>query len=215
MSIKTAAERRRTPPTSVADARDQVKDCDIIICSGRYLISRIFEWITNGRYSHAAIAVHWGDKLMLCQAEAVGVQAVPLWDAAKKYNGRCYWYRLKGDFPDKLHEQRILDSAKSDLGLEYGYWTIIREMLYRYFGFSKPNQSGKPTTFFCSQYVAACFRSGGIVFAPGKSDSEVLPGDISDSPRVEFMGRITYVNGEEVPERMTLQQDLAEEAHGA
>jgi hypothetical protein len=189
----------------VKDARAQLQDCDIILCRGHFLISRIFESLTHGRYSHAAIAAHWDEKAMLCQAEAVGVQAVPLWRTAKDYNGQCFWYRLKPEFLAKLDIDKTLKMARTDLGLKYGYLTIIKEMLFRYFGFPRPMNPKKPTEFFCSQYVSACFRNGGIDFSP-KRDIDVLPGDISGSDMVEFLGVIEYTEGAEIPERMPLRE---------
>jgi hypothetical protein len=188
----------------VREARAQLQDCDIILCSGRYWISRLFERITHGRYSHAAIAAHWEEKVMLCQAEASGVEAVPLWRTSKKYNGKCFWYRLKPEFLARLDIEKTLKMARTDLGLSYGYLTVIREILFRYFGFPRPMNPKKPQEFFCSQYVSACFRSGGIDFSP-KRDIDVLPGDISESNMVEFLGVIEYTDGAEIPERMPLR----------
>ena len=69
----------------------------------------------------------------------------------------------------------------------------------------------KPQEFFCSQYVSACFRNGGIKFSP-KRDIDVLPSDISDSGMVDFLGMFVYSSGEEIPERMPLRamQDPAD-----
>ena len=197
----------------LTEARDQLQDCDIILCSGRYFISRLFERITHGRYSHAAIAAHWAEKAMLCQAEAAGVEAVPFWRTAKEYNGKCYWYRLKPEFRAKLDVDKTLAMARTDLGLSYGYLTIIREMLYRYFGFPRPKNPKKPQEFFCSQYVSACFRNGGIKFSP-KRDMDVLPSDISDSGMVDFLGMFVFSDGEEVPERMPLRAMADPADHG-
>jgi hypothetical protein len=155
----TASQTAPVAMVSLTHARERMEDCDIILCRGVYGISKLFEKLTRRAYSHAAVVAKWGDHWMLCQAEAGGVQAVPLHITVNKYNGSVYWYKLTPEARQKLNEARTLLEVKRDLGLPYGYWPVLRDMAYRYLGFKylgmkRPVDTSEPNSMYCSQYVA-------------------------------------------------------------
>lgn len=185
---------------SLTEARTRMEDCDIILCRGAYGVSKLFEKVTKRAYSHAAVVARWGDHWMLCQAEAGGVQAVPLHITVNKYNGAVYWYKLTPEARAKLNQARTLREMKHDLGVAFGLWPVLRDIAYRYWGFKylgmkRPVDTGEPGSMFCSQYVAHCFREGGLPLCDHE-DINTLPADIESSKYVEYVATIHQLPNE-------------------
>jgi hypothetical protein len=179
---------------SLTDARTRMENCDIILCRGKYGISKLFEKLTKRKYSHAAVVAKWGDHWMLCQAEAGGVQAVPLHITVNKYDGAVYWYKLTPEAREKIDQALVLREMKHDLGVPFGLWSVLKGLAYRYMGFKylgmeKPTDRGEPGSMFCSQYVAHCFRAGGLELCD-REDINTLPADIERSKYVEYVATI-------------------------
>jgi hypothetical protein len=185
---------------SLTEARTRMEDCDIILCRGVYGVSKMFEKLTKRAYSHAAVVAKWGDHWMLCQAEAGGVQAVPLHITVNKYNGAVYWYKLTPEARQKMNQARILREIKHDLGVPFGIWPVLRDLAYRYMGFKylgmkAPTDTKEPGSMFCSQYVAHCFRTGGLPLCD-HLDINTLPADIQSSKYVQYVATIHQLPGE-------------------
>ena len=178
-----------------------MEECDLILCRGSYGVSKLFEKLTKRAYSHAAVVARWGDMWMLCQAEAGGVQAVPLNTTVAKYNGAVYWFKLTPEARQRLNIERTVQEVKRDLGVAYGYWPVLRDLAYRYLGFKylgmkKPEDSTEPGSMYCSQYVAHCFRAGGLPLCD-HTDINTLPADIESSPYVQYVATIHQAPNEE------------------
>ena len=185
---------------SLTEARTKMEDCDIILCRGQYGVSKMFEKLTQRAYSHAAVVARWGDHWMLCQAEAGGVQAVPLHITVGEYNGTVFWYKLTAEARRKMNEQRILLEMKRDLGKPFGIWPVLRDLAYRYMGFKylgmkPPTDPKEPGAMFCSQYVSHCFRQGGLPLCDHE-DINTLPADIESSKYVEYVATIHQLPNE-------------------
>lgn len=172
--------------------RSQIEDCDIFLFRGKYLSSRLFEKATRGRYSHSGMAAWWGSRLMLLQAEFVGIQAVPLSVAAGAYDGPVAWYKLRPEVRQSLNKEAVLAEARSFLGLPFGYRDLIREFLHRGFGRPLPPDPNKPCGMFCSEFVEHCFREAGCPLVQHREDMDTFPNEIGKSDKVLFMGRISH-----------------------
>src|SRR5574341_477420 len=146
-----------------ADAHGRIRDGDLFLFRGEYLISKLFRRADRSYYSHAALAAWWGGRLMILQAEGTGIQAIPLSVAIASYPGRADWYTLKReeipDFDAKL--RAALVEAKSDLGLAYGYVDLLRNIA-RWALRMKLADPCRPRAMFCSEYVERCFREAGM-----------------------------------------------------
>ena len=176
-------------PVRFGEARARMETGDIVFCRGQYWISHVFERLTHSFYSHAAIAAYWDDKLMLLQAEAFGIQAVPLRATVAKYPGRVDWYRLQPEYRAKLNVDAMLKTAKKHLGDEFGYLQVARAIGYRVFGIGRPKDAKHPHAMFCSEYVSCCFRAGGVTFGD-YPDIDTFPETIALSPQVMYLGTI-------------------------
>jgi hypothetical protein len=184
----------RVIPASTA--RHDMIDGDILLWHGDYWVSKLFERVTGSRYSHAAIAARWDGELILMQAEALGIQAVPLMAAVKRYPGLVDWYRLSpkgfGTLSQPNGVELVLRCARRYLGLRYGYLEVFRSLVYRLalrrLGFPALHDPKHPHAMFCSEYVATAFKAGGIAFADDSIDT--MPDDIVGSDLVMKIGHI-------------------------
>lgn len=173
------------------DIRGNIQDGDVFLFRGTVLLSRMIEKYSHGSYSHCAIAAGWGDRKMLLQAELTGgVQAVPISVAVGTYKGRVDWYGLRPEARKKVDLAALLAEAKADLGLSYATSDLLRVAAHNIFRAVLPADSVDPQALFCSQYVARCFRKGGLAF--DDSDVGTSPSEIAASEALEFRGVILH-----------------------
>jgi len=179
--------------------RDQIQDGDLFFFRGDFRSSRIFTWLTKGYYSHSTIVARWGDRLMILQAEGVGLQAIPLSVAVQAYPGRADWYRLRRDASPEVPTRipAVLSEARSDLGLKFGTMDLFRS-LFRWVGKVHFTNPMSPRGLFCAEYVERCFRVGGIPLRVDKDGKHVppdilcFPQDLADSPLVEYRATVIH-----------------------
>lgn len=169
-----------------ASCREAVKDGDVLLFVGKGIISRLIRWI-SGRYSHSGIAAWWGTRLMVLEAIATGVVAVPL--------SRCVQgYPVVDLYTTdmELDRDRVVDMAREELGKSYAYWGLFR-YLKRFWlklrGGADPQ--GAPDKFVCSQYVSYAYRFGGIDLVPGQPDSLTSPTDLAKSKYLRKVASLT------------------------
>jgi hypothetical protein len=182
--------------------RDQIRDGDLFFFRGNFRSSRIFTWLTKGYYSHATITAWWGDRLMILQAEGVGLQAIPLSVAIQEYPGRADWYRLDRDKVPEVDRKLVgvLDEARADLGLKFGTLDLFRS-LFRWVGKVQFTNPMSPKGLFCAEYVERCFRVGGIPLRRDADGNHVppdilcFPQDLADSPLVRYESTVIHSPG--------------------
>jgi len=175
---------------TVEQARCVLETGDIILFQGRYLVSSAYRWARGGDYySHAAIVAEWDHDWILLQAEAAGVQAVELRNAVAQYNGLSDWYGLTDKCRQEIALDMLLREAKADLGLPFGVLEFLIHLTHWWLGLTSPKRSGHPKAFFCSQYVAHCFKKANIDLT-GLLDSDTMPDDIMRSGWLQRMGPI-------------------------
>lgn len=190
------APRPSSPPPArmarYAEIRDQIRDGDILLLRGNYLSSRLFERATHSAYSHATIALWWGDRLMLLQAEAAGVEAVPLSVAIGIYEGRCDWYPLRHDALPHIAPKlpAVIARAKAYLGIPYGYWNLVKKLCKRALRLHL-HETRPEAGMYCSQFVAEAFKSAGLPLLDREA-IDTFPKDIALSPIVEYRCSIAH-----------------------
>lgn len=185
--------------TGYSQIRDQIRDGDLFFFRGDFRSSRLFTWLTKGYYSHSTIVAWWGDRLMILQAEGVGLQAIPLSVAIQEYPGRADWYQLKRDGAPEVEAAvpGVLGEARADLGLKFGTLDLFRS-LFRWVGKVKFTNPMSPRGLFCAEYVERCFRMAGIPLrrdADGRlvpPDILCFPQDLADSPLVQYRATILH-----------------------
>ncbi len=183
------------PPARIvkyADVRHLMRDGDIFLLRGYYTSSRLFERLTHAAYSHATIAIWWGDRLMLLQAEAHGVEAVPLSVAIGTYEGRCDWYPLCRDTNPEIRARlpAVLARTKAYIGLPYGYVNLCKKLFKKMLGIhlrETPPEQG----MFCSQFVAEAFKSAKLPLLDREA-IDTWPTDFVQSPLLSYGGTIAH-----------------------
>lgn len=186
-------------PRSYHEIRDQIQDGDLFFFRGNFRSSRLFTWLTKGYYSHSTIVCWWGDRLMILQAEGVGLQAIPLSVAVQEYPGRADWYRLQREAAPHVGEKvpGVLAEARADLGLKFGTLDLFRS-LFRWVGKVKFRNPMSPRGLFCAEYVERCFRVAGLplrVDADGRHvppDILCFPQDLAESPLVRYQATVLH-----------------------
>jgi|HubBroStandDraft_4_1064222.scaffolds.fasta_scaffold179904_2 hypothetical protein len=174
---------------SYDDIRSAMEDGDVLLFRGTYLTSRIIQAVSRGVYSHSAIAVWWGDRLMLCQAVDKGVEAVPMRVGLTGYEGAADLYKLRPAARATIDIAALVVEAKADLGLPYSHVDLLREGAHVLLGTSLPAEGAGPPGYLCSQYVAHCFRKAGLPLCD-KRDLDTSPTDIATCPSLELIGTL-------------------------
>lgn len=173
------------------DARERIRDCDVLMYRGRSLESRIIRLVTGAPYSHAGLAVWWKGRLMVLEAVGRGVIVSPLSQNVRHYDGRVDWFTSKEEIPPE-DRTAMVEMAQEELGKDYGTWGAIRAGLARLFG--RAAQEGdsfrRERKLFCSQYVAQVYNRAGRDLRKGVSDRFMAPGDVAASPLLVRVGRL-------------------------
>jgi hypothetical protein len=180
-------------PLHYRDVRGDIADGDLFLFRGNMRSSRLFERGDHSYYSHVAVVHWWADRLMILQAEAPGIQAVPLSACIQEYPGRADWYRLRRDAIDPERLKRVLWEAKAELGLPYGVRDLIRSLLYWGFRVKLPNND-RPRAMFCAEYVEWCFQAGGMPLC-NLPPIATMPKHCAASPLIEYAGTIIHTPG--------------------
>lgn len=173
------------------NVRAHMLDGDVLLFRGTIFLSKVIEKYSHGQYSHSAILADWGPRKMILQAElAGGVQAVPASVAIGTYRGRVDWYRIRPEVRQRLDLAAFFEEAKADLGLTYATSNLLRVAAHNIFNTPLPADCVDANSLFCSEYVARCFRKGGLAFRA--SDVGTSPSHIAASDALEFMGAILH-----------------------
>jgi len=171
--------------------RPDIEDGDVFLFRGQYLLSKLWESFNRSYYSHVALAVRWGERMMILQAVPFGgIQAVPMSVAVRKYKGRVDWYKLKRDtFEDCIGRlPKVIEEAKVNLGKKYSYRDLLRSVLHWLANLKLKNRV-RHEAMFCSEYVEHCFREGGMSLTD-KADITTFPKDLETSRHLSYMKTI-------------------------
>jgi hypothetical protein len=176
--------------------RSEISDGDVFLCKGNYFLSELYEKFDHTYYSHAAVGLWWGNRLMILQAEpGKGIQALPLSSAVEKYSGLVDWYTLnKESFKPLTSDDckqrllKVIDEATRVLGDEYGYINLVRNLL-SWIWRVKLKDPVRPRAMFCSEYVEHCFRTGDLSLT-GKPAIATFPKHLEKCGHLIKMGTL-------------------------
>lgn len=174
------------------DVRAQLRSGDVLLFKGDIAFSRLIEAVEGGTYSHSAFVLRWNARAMVVQAEFPRLEAVPTSIAIEKYSGRVDWYRLRPEVYANLDVARLTHEATRLLGRSFAVLDLLRVGLYNMLEKPIPKQKNPEDAFFCSEYVAHCFRKAGFPLVPEKNALAVTPDDLSRSGYLENMGPIHW-----------------------
>jgi hypothetical protein len=174
------------------DVRRKLRTGDVLLFRGAKRFSRLIEAVEGGTYSHAAFVLRWNDRAMVAQAEWPRLEAVPTSIAVEKYSGRVDWYRIKRDLYAKLDLAALTSEATRLLGRPFAVTDLVRVGFYNLLHRPVPVERNADQDFFCSEYVAHCFRKAGFPLVKERNSLAVTPDDLARSQFLEPVGKIHW-----------------------
>jgi len=177
---------------SYADIRSDIKSFDILLFSGKGLISRLIQLGSRSKWSHVAVALRLADyDQVLCYesttlsdipdlttgAKVKGVQLVPLSMRIASYDGEIAWRPVEGqrtrkmkqaaaafmrEFAGRPYEENQLELIRSALDV-----ITLRE--------NQPDAS----SVFCSEMNCLLHRAVGVQVDSGTPANEFTPADFA------------------------------------
>jgi hypothetical protein len=180
-----------SPSLEYADNRSSIRNGDVLMYRGRTMESRIIQWATHSRYSHAGLAVWWNNRLMVMEAVGKGVIVTPLSNNVSSYRGDVEWFTSVEEIPE---DQRMVmvDFAQQELGKEYALWRAVLlgvRLLFKH-DLRTRDHLRREGRLFCSHYVAETYNALGRDLKRGVSDRFMSPGDIASSPLLKRIGTL-------------------------
>jgi hypothetical protein len=183
--LDTLQERR----LNYSDICDDFCDGDVLMFRGGSAISKIFRTGAGSAYSHTGLVAWWHRRVMLFHATAESVQVMPASLVIHQYDGVIDWYQIRPELRSRLDPIALVSEAQNNLGLSYGTKDMVRTVLHDLVGMRMPEDGGPPGALFCSQYVARCFRVGGLPLSDER-DSEIFPSEVAASEVLRYAGTI-------------------------
>lgn len=123
---------------SYADYRSIIEDGDVLLFESSGWIARSIRWATRSRFSHAALTVWVGDRIMVAESrELKGCRLVPLSSvlAGKTVSLFKPHPLLAHDVShgpaSALDRNAVRNAAFDRLGQSYGYWSIVLMLLQK------------------------------------------------------------------------------------
>ena len=192
------------PEQDYAAIRAQVRTGDLAICSGENPFSHVIRWATASPWSHIAMIIRLEDldRVMVLEAVAkVGVRAVPLSrfvsegsNHHKPFPGRIVIAR-HADFEAKAANgalRKLDDFAFDRLGAPFSNAEITKigvRIALGALGVKVPKMAAPDDEYFCSEYVAECYKRIGI-HIPWDGRGFIAPDDFAADAKVEAVARV-------------------------
>jgi hypothetical protein len=189
--MKVSASVRQINALPYEDVRSSIRDGDVLMYRGRSLPSRLIQWATGSRYSHAGLAAWWNGRLMVLEAVGKGVVVTPLSANVRRYHGDVEWFTCV-EYVPASDRNRMIEFAQQELGKEYARWKAIKLGLRILFqkGEKQRDELRRARQLFCSQYVAEVYNSVGKDLKRGASDRFMSPADVASSPLLKRAGAL-------------------------
>ncbi len=158
---------------------------DLVLFSGKGLVSGTIRLFTGSRWSHVGLVLRDGDDLLLLEATNTdesadialgrpvrGVQVVHLADKLAAYDGAVAWRRLELDERPAGLDEEIRELAEwwRYRGYKDFTVTLVRDLL------SANRRPQRVDRVFCSELVAEVYKRLGLMCRTVRS-SRCVPGD--------------------------------------
>jgi hypothetical protein len=194
-------------PEPLSAIRRQVRDGDLLLCSGKDSFSRLIGWATKSPWTHVALAYRWPslDRIMVFECvKHIGVRTVPLAtfvrqssSGTRPYPGKIILAR-HDDYAGsaKTHGaagmKRLADFAVDRFGDPFAGLEVLKIAARICMGATHskmPRALGPKNEFICSEYVARCFKAIGIeILWDGLGF--IAPADFARDPKTRAIARI-------------------------
>jgi hypothetical protein len=167
-----------------------VKPGDLLLFAGGALRDRIIEAV-SGRYGHAAIAYHDGDRVMLAQATLEdGVHIKALADEIRDWGGTVDHYVVLSEGHEPPYDATLaIEAARSKVGRTYAWWLIVGIFFYTVTHWSELRPRTRRTTaLICSQLVAWAVLRGRVRLVPHVPLAATSPSQLVEGKRTRWVG---------------------------
>jgi hypothetical protein len=172
-----------------------LKSGDIVLFSGRGLISWLIRIATQSKQSHVGIIYVENDNILLFDSTSIvkpsGVKLRPFDEVVKEYDGNVYYRRL--DKPlTQLQLALFRKYIKDNLGKKYeeSKTELILAAIGRKFNIKVENPSG---TVYCSELIRDLFKLWGFI----EHMKALAPFDFSEDQK-EYLEMINNSLGKEI-----------------
>ncbi len=165
--------------------RASLQTGDIVLFSGKGIISSIIKFFSNSEWSHLGMVVRWDDLNVIQLYESTtlsklsgrkGVQLVSLRDRINTYKGKIAIRRLvtkrTSEMMLKLKDFMWLHRNKK---YEQNLWQLFLAAYDGWFGKNKADMS----SVFCSELIAALWQLWGILSAHYRVPNEYTPANFA------------------------------------
>lgn len=194
-------------PRVYADLRPEIKNGDLLLCSGEAFVSMLIRRATSSVWSHVAFVLRLDeiDRIMVLESvESQGVRTVPLSHYVSNYKGEGEGYpgrlllarhaNFPAAEPGRLRE--ITQFAVDLFGHSYDKEEIVRilSLIGRdWLGLSDVAGMERDRKYICSEYVWECYNNLGISIARGNR-GYVAPRDFAADSRVRAVAEIAVAS---------------------
>lgn len=186
------------PRKDYDSVRRRIKTGDVFLYQGRTFfkpvvgwIAKITGWFTESRYTHAGMAVWWGERLMVIESIGRGVIVDPCSMSFSRHKSDVDWYTYKDGLSDETRNALVIH-AQEQLGKRFAFWkaflALVRTKLKLF-----PKRLDKyeeEKRFYCSHFVASVYNNVGHDLKKNHADPDMTPRDLSESPKLDRMGCI-------------------------
>lgn len=177
---------------SYEQARKEIRPGDILLCSGRYLVSELIKKASDSIFSHVGLLCYWNDRLVVLESvEDDGVRAVPLshylsnYENSKmKYNGELFIARhvsISDTYFDNGRLKKMLGKAVDLLNHNYDKDEIAKIIARISLGIGRHSDDQE---YICSEFVDECFKQLKIELSHD-SNGFIYPEHIAADPNVK------------------------------
>lgn len=169
------------------DARDTIRDLDVIAWEGRGPVSSAIRLVTLGTVTHVGLALWWGDALMVVESrEFRGGRAVRLREQIP--TSGVLVYRAATPLPNAAAARQC---AIEGTGAGYSYAGVIRFLRRLGVPFRAPVEDrSRRGARFCSEFVSLVYRVGGADLRPDLLDAATSPADLVATSALTLIGRV-------------------------
>jgi hypothetical protein len=182
------------------EARQDIRNGDVLMASGSYMFSKLIQKATNSCWSHVAFVMRLDeiDRVMVLESiEGKGVRTVPLSEYVKNfegtgqgYNGRLAIGRHQSftaqATPAKL--RAMAQFAVDRFARPYDEEEIARitaRIVGSFIGFKK-GEIKRNEEYICSEYVFECYKQLGLNIAYNKLGF-VAPADFANDANMQLL----------------------------
>jgi hypothetical protein len=201
MSISDDA-LKTLPELEAAAIEAEVRDGDLLLCSGEHAFSKLIRWATKSPWSHVAMAMRAdaiGRVMVLESVEKIGVRTVPFHtfvfgeEGMRPYPGKIVLARdAKIAAASPADIRKIAEFAVDQLGDPFDPIEVLKiaaRITLGSFNQKMPEVMKARGEYICSEYVAKCYEQIGVR-APWDGRGFIAPCDFAADPDVSAIAQV-------------------------